>query len=155
MARYNGKHAIKGIKIDRKTGRVEVKVNADFANTTKRINLAQYLLDSAVMDSMILFMPMRDGLFIADTRAMSQAIAGSGEVVAAAPPFGRYLYEDKVMVDPQTGSPWARKGAKKVVTDRSLKYSKTAHPQARGHWFNPAKKKDLKKWIKIVDDTVN
>ena len=152
---YKEKHAIKGVKINKKTGQAEVEIDADFVRTTEKANLTQYLLDSRIMEDMIPFMPMRDGVFIAQTRARSQAIAGTGEVVAAAPPFGRFLYEGKVMVDSLTGSPWARKGAKKVVTDRPLKYSKGSHPQAQAHWFNAAKKKNLKDWIKLADKTLN
>ena len=155
MANYGGKHAIKGVKINRKEGTVDVTIDADFVEISKKANRAQYLLDSTIMDDMVPFMPMRDGVFIATTRAMSQAIAGSGEVVAAASPFGRFLYEGNVMVDPITRSPWARKGAKKVVTDRPLKYSKTAHPQVRDHWFEAAKKKNIKDWVKLADITLN
>lgn len=155
MASNNGKHAIKGVRINQKTNRVEVDIDIDFLATTQRANRAQYLLDSQIMDDMIPFMPMRDGLFIAQTRARSQAIAGTGQVVAAAPPFGRFLYEGKVMIDPLTGSPWARKGAKKVVTDRPLKYSKGSHPQAQAYWFNPAKRKNLNSWVNLVDRTMN
>ena len=154
MANYSGKHDIKGIKINRQTNQIDVEINANFANITAKINRAQYLLDSQIMDDMVPFMPMRDGVFIATTRAMSQAIAGSGEVVAAAPPFGRFLYSGKVMVDPLTGSPWARKGAKKVETDRPLKYSKTAHPQAQAEWFKATKRKNMKSWTKLVDNTL-
>jgi hypothetical protein len=53
-------------------------------------------------------------------------------------------YEGKVMVDPITGSPWARKGAKKVVTDRMLTYS---NPQATPHWFDTAKERHGKQWV--------
>lgn len=155
MAVYSGKHAIKGVKINRKTKQAEIEIDIDFEATTQRANRAQYLLDSQIMDDMIPFMPMRDGVFIAATRAMSQAIAGSGEVVAAAPPFGRFLYEGKVMVDPVTGSPWARKGAKKIVTNKPLKYSKKAHPQAQSKWFEAAKKKNVKSWSELVDKTIN
>lgn len=155
MASYSGKHAIKGVKINRKTNQVEVDIDIDFLATAERANRAQYLLDSQIMDDMIPFMPMRDGLFIAQTRARSQAIAGTGQVVAAAPPFGRFLYEGKVMIDPLTGSPWARKGAKKVGTDRPLKYSKGSHPQAQAHWFDAAKRKNMNEWTKLVDRTMN
>lgn len=149
------KHSINNVKIDKKIGHVSVALGIDFSKTENRVNKAQYLLDSQIMDDMIPFMPMRDGLFIAQTRARSQAVAGTGQVVAAAPPFGRFLYEGKVMVDPLTGSPWARKGAKKVVTDRPLKYSKGSHPQAQAHWFNPTKRKNLKSWVNLVDRTMN
>lgn len=150
-----GTHKINRVYINKKNQGVTVDFDIDFANAENNANRAQYLLDSQIMDDMIPFMPMRDGLFVAQTRARSQAIAGTGQVVAAAPPFGRFLYEGKVMVDPLNGSPWARKGAKKVVTDRPLKYSKESHPQAQAHWFNPAKRKNLKSWVNLVDRTMN
>lgn len=148
-------HSINNVKIDKKSGRVSVDLGIDFSKTENRVNKAQYRLDSQIMDDMVPFMPMRDGLFIATTRAMSQAMAGTGVVVAAAPPFGRFLYEGKVMVDPATGSPWARKGAKKVVTGRPLNYSKAPHPQAQAYWFDVAKKKNMPAWRKMVDKTIS
>ena len=51
------------------------------------------------------------------------------------------------MVDPKTGSPWARPGAKKVVTDRDLEYS---NPKATPHWFDTAKENHGKSWVKKV-----
>ena len=62
-------------------------------------------------------------------------------------PFGRFLYEGKVMVDTKTGSPWARPGAKKVVTDRDLKYS---NPKATPHWFDTAKENHGDSWVRAV-----
>ena len=125
-------------------------------NLEMRINLsrferqyedAQFALDNMVMTSMQPYMPHRTGTFINVTKAMSAAIAGSGTVVAAAPPMGRFLYEGKVMVDPETNSPWARPGAKKVVTDRELKYS---NPKATPHWFDTAKENHGKSWVREV-----
>ena len=81
---------------------------------------------------------------------MSRSMQGSGQVIAGAPPYGRFLYEGKVMVDPVTGSPWARAGAKKVVTDRDLVFDKTAHPRATDHWFDAAKTENVKSWAKGV-----
>lgn len=78
-------------------------------------------------------------------------MAGTGKVCAGTAPMGRFLYEGKVMVDPVTGSPWARPGAKKVVTDRPLTY---ANPKATPHWFDTAKDLHLKDWEKLVADTM-
>ena len=108
---------------------------------------AQFELDSAVMKDMVPYMPQQTGTFINVTKAMSASIAGSGTVVAAAPPMGRFLYEGKVMVDEKTGSPWARPGAKKVVTDRDLDYS---NPRATPHWYDTAKKNHGKSWVNTV-----
>ena len=124
-----------------------IELDVDLSRFEKQYGKAQYALDSMVMTSMQPYMPHRTGTFINVTKAMSAAIAGSGTVVAAAPPMGRFLYEGKVMVDPETNSPWARPGAKKVVTDRDLKYS---NPKATPHWFDTAKKNHGESWVREV-----
>lgn len=134
-----------GFSIKRGNIKVDVKLN----RFEKSFQEAQYWLDGEIMTDMVPFMPHRDGTFINLTKMQSAAIQGSGKVVAAAPPTGRFLYEGKVMVDPQTGSPWAKKGAKKVVTGKSLNYS---NPRATPHWFDTAKDKYGKSWIKGVKE---
>ena len=109
---------------------------------------AQYELDSMVMTSMVPYMPMQTAAFINVTRGMSAAIAGSGKVVAAAPPMGRFLYEGKVMVGERTRSAWAAKGEKKVATGKDLQYSRHAHPKVTDHWFDTAKKYHGKAWVR-------
>ena len=125
----------------------QVNMHIDLDRFEKQYNIAQYALDSDVMASMVPYMPHETGTFINVTKAMSAALAGTGKVVAAAPPMGRFLYEGKVMVDEVTGSPWARPGAKKIVTDRDLTYS---NPKATPHWFDTAKEKHGKSWVKLV-----
>ena len=117
----------------------------------KNLKLAQWRLDTQIMQDMIPFMPQQTGAFINITQAQSSAMAGTGKVCAGTAPMGRFLYEGKVMVDPETGSPWARAGAKKVVTDRPLTYS---NPMATPHWFETAKNLHLKDWEKLVADTM-
>lgn len=131
----------------------DIEMEVDLSRFEKQYEEAQYALDSAVMTSMEKYMPKRDGVFINVTKGMSASIAGSGTVVAAAPPFGRFLYEGKVMVDPETNSPWARKGAKKIVTDKNLDYDKSLNPNVTDHWFDAAKKNDLKAWMKLAKKT--
>lgn len=123
-------------------GDIKVKISLD--RFGRQYQDAQFWLDSQVMTDMVPYMPHQTETFVNITRAMSAALAGSGEVVAAAPPTGRFLYEGKVMVDPVTNSPWARKGAKKVVTERDLTYS---NPKATPHWFDTAKQSHGKSWI--------
>ena len=127
-----------------------IELDVDLSRFEKQYGKAQYALDNAVMTSMEPYMPKRTGTFINVTKAMSAAIAGSGTVIAAAPPFGRFLYEGKVMVDPETGSPWARPGAKKIVTDKDLEYDTSRNPKVTDHWFDTAKKNHGKSWVKAV-----
>ncbi len=127
-----------------------IELDVDLTRFNKNYGEAQFALDSMIMTSMQPYMPMRTGTFINVTKAMSAAIAGSGTVIAAAPPFGRFLYEGKVMVDPVTNSPWARPGAEKIVTDKDLDYYKGANPKVTDHWFDTAKQKHGKSWVKAV-----
>lgn len=131
----------------------EVNMLIDLGQLEKQYSRAQYLLDSQIMTDMVPYMPMQTGTFINVTRAMSAAIAGSGKVVAAAPPYGRFLYEGKVMVGEVTGSPWAQMGEKKRVTDRDLDFSKAAHPKAQKKWFDTAKATHGKAWVRQAKKT--
>lgn len=89
-----------------------------------------------------------------DCRAVMPHLTGSlqqrshtedgGKKVIFPGPYGRFQYGGKVMVDPVTGSPWARKGARKVLTDRPLQYS---NPQVTDHWFDTAKARNGDYWI--------
>lgn len=123
-----------------------VSIEVDLKRLENNFNRAQFALDSAIMTSMVPFMPRRDGQFIAVTKGMSAAVAGTGKVIAAAPPYGRFLYEGKVMIGEKSRSPWAKKGEKKVVTGRNLTYS----GGGRAHWFDAAKDADGDDWVKLV-----
>ena len=128
-----------------------IKVRINFDRLNKNVNRAQYWLDSQVMTDMVPFMPHNSGTFVNLTRAQSAALAGSGVVVAAAPPMGRFLYMGKLMVDPETGSPFARPGAKKIVTERPLTYS---NPKATPMWFDTAKERHEKEWVAGVQKRI-
>lgn len=130
-----------------------MKINVDLSRFEQQYKEAQFWLDSQVMNDMVPYMPHQTGTFIQLTRARSAAMAGTGQVCAGAPPYGRFLYEGKGMVDELTGSPWARKGAKKVLVSEyggntrakeNLTYS---NKNATPHWFDTAKKRHGKAWI--------
>ena len=143
-----------------------IKANIDLGRIEGNIQKAQFALDSQVMTDMVPYMPMQTGNFIQRTRAMSAAIAGSGKVVAAAPPMGRYLYMGKVMVDSETGKGPARipvgpneyifrfrNGAKLVATERDLQFSKAANPKVTKQWFDAAKRDHGRDWVKLAKRT--
>lgn len=142
------------IKIDTSNMTAEVSMK----ELSKRFNKAQFELDSAIMTSMERFMPMQSGKFINRVKAKSAAVAGTGNVYAAVGPEGRFLYEGKTMVDSKTGSPWARKGAKKVLVSEfqgktdakeNLEYSGSG----TDHWFDKAKVADGEDWKRLVKKT--
>ena len=125
----------------------DIKVDVDLSRFEKQYQDAQSWLDSQIMEGMVPFMPHQTGTFIDNTKAESASLAGTGLVCAGFRPMGQFLYMGKVMVDELTGSPWARKDAKKVVTERDLTYS---NPQATPHWFDTAKERHLQAWVKGV-----
>ena len=135
----------------------------DLSRFEKQFQDAQYALDSMVMTDMKPFMPHQTGTFINVTSAQSAALAGSGRVVAAAPPMGRFLYEGKKMVDSKTGrgpfnvagpdeAPvWRyQKGAKLKATNQPLNYDTSQNPEVTDHWFDEAKKRHCENWVKVV-----
>ncbi len=133
-------------------------MDIDLNRFEQQFSRAQFELDSMVMTDMVPYMPMETGLFIDITRAMSAAVAGTGKVVAAAPPMGRFLYEGKTMVDEKTGSPWARKGARKVLVSQyagktNAKPNLTYAHGRRSHWFEEAKKQHGGQWIRKTKRT--
>lgn len=128
------------------TGR-HVRIKVDMSRFEKNFQDAQKWLDNQVMTSMLPFMPRVTGTFIDNTRAKSISLAGSGIVCAGYKPHGQFLYGGKVMVDPVTGSAWARKDAGKVLTNKPLTYS---NPQATPQWFETAKRRDGDMWVREV-----
>jgi hypothetical protein len=92
-----------------------------------------------------------------DTRPFVPALTGSlmnrtrvdGNTVIYPGPYARFLYYGKVMVDPDTGSPYAQKGAVKVLTDRNLVFNRSVNPQAQAHWFEASKAQNLEKWLRV------
>ena len=144
--------AVKRIRYVRDGEILGINMDIDLSRFYDQYSRAQFELDSMVMTDMVPYMPMETGLFIDITRAMSAAVAGTGKVVAAAPPMGRFLYEGKTMVDEKTGSPWARKGARKVVVSQftgktNAKHNLTYAHGRQSHWFEEAKKQHGKQWI--------
>lgn len=126
-----------------------VDIRVDMDHLEDNFNRAQYALDSAIMTSMEPFMPMETGQFIAVTKGMSSAVAGTGQVVAAAPPSGRFLYEGQAMIGRYSKSAWAKKGEKKILSGGSLTYTRGG-PK----WFDKAKAKDGDNWVRIVKKEV-
>lgn len=77
-----------------------------------------------------------------------------GNIIKYPGPESKMLYYGKLMVDPETGSAWAKKGASKVVTDKNLVFTQTVHPNAQDHWFDASKAENLDKWKRIATKAV-
>ncbi len=144
------------VKIDQKKIQQKLQHN---------IRYAQFFLDTEVMTCMKPYMPRVTGTFSNLTETRSRAWAGTGKVCAGAPPYGRYLYYGKKMVDSLTGkgpmkietSPGEfilryKLGARLKPTDKPLRYT---YPMARPEWFEVAKANFLQNWIKLTEDKLN
>lgn len=108
---------------------------------------AEHVLAQQVMKDTAPFVPARNNVLTNDTKVIGNLVVYPG-------PYARYLYSGKLMVDPETGSSWVRKGEHKVLTDRNLVFSKSVHPQAQSHWFEASKAQNLEKWVRVADKAV-
>ncbi len=101
------------------------------------------------------FVPALTGSLMVRTRIHPEY---RGEIVGNAivypGPYARYLYYGKLMVDPDTGSPWAKKNATKVLTDRNLVFNRATNPQAQSHWCEASKAQNLEKWVRVAQKAV-
>lgn len=149
-----GKKMIKKLdyKFEYKDRTIEGVMEIDLSRFEGQYSKAQYELDSMVMTSMMPYMPKRTGTFINVTQGLSQSIAGSGKVIAAAPPIGRYLYEGKVMEGVKSKSAFAQKGEKKVVRQppQHLDYYRRVNTRVTDHWFETAKTNHGTAWLRKV-----
>ena len=93
------------------------------------------------------FVPMLTGSLNQRTEVIGNSIIYPG-------PYARYLYNGKLMIDPETGSAWAKKGTKKVETDKNLVFTKAFHSQAQSHWFEASKAQNLDKWLRVSEKAV-
>lgn len=125
----------------------DIRVDINLNRFEKQYQDAQIYLDREVMNGMKPYMPLRDGMLVKLTSEQSEVYEGTGKVYAAYTSYGRFQYGGKVMVDSVTGSTWARKDAKKELTDEALTYS---NPKATPHWFDTAKNNHGQAWIRGV-----
>ena len=70
-----------------------------------------------------------------------------------ATPYARNLYHGVLMVDPKTGSAWAREGQTKVKTspEVQLKFDKRKNPKAGSHWCERAQADHGEEWRQIYE----
>lgn len=93
------------------------------------------------------YVPARTGSLDARTRVEKGQIIYPG-------PYARFLWEGKVMIDPKTGSPYARAGATKILTGRDLVFSRSMHGDAQARWFEASKAQNMGKWTETAKKAV-
>lgn len=119
------------------SGNMRVEINLD--RFERQFAEAQEWLGYTVLEDCKPFMPIRTG-----SMQQRSHVNNRGREVVFPGPYARFQYGGLVMVDPDTGSPWARYGAKKVLTERRLTYSS---PTATDHWFDAAQAAHGSYWI--------
>lgn len=118
-------------------GDIRVELNLD--RFSEQFTEAQQWLGDRVLEDCKPNMPFLTG----NLQQRSHTEDGGRRVVFPGP-YARFQYGGLVMVDEETGSPFALPGNKKVLTNRPLKYSA---PQAVDHWFDETKAQHGEYWI--------
>lgn len=103
---------------------------------TDRFTTVQKFIDSECIRLMVPYTPMKNGILM-KTAVLGTKI-GSGRIFYNSP-YARYQYYGKLMVSSANGSPYARQGESKVLTNTDLQYNKSRHPQAQKMWFEAMK----------------
>lgn len=109
----------------------------------RRVEKANAWLVAEIIKDTDPFVPARTGV-------LAMNVQRHGHTIVYASPYARFQYYGKVMIDPATGSTFAPKGTRKVLTERNLKYSKGMHKNARPHWFEASKALNETRWMEGV-----
>ena len=108
------------------------------------------IIAQTVLDDMNEYVPEDQGQLIDSSATHSDVL--HGELVWATP-YARYLYHGVLMVDPKTGSAYAREGQTKVVAspEVQLKFDKLKNPKAGSHWCERAQADHGEEWRQIYE----
>lgn len=124
----------------------DVKVEINDAKLKARVDRANEVLANQAMKDTDKFVPKLTGTLSGGARVSDGQIIYPG-------PYARYLYHGKLMVDPETGSSYARKGSTKTLTGKSLNVAKS-NPMAQPEWFEVSKGMNLEKWKRVFAKAV-
>lgn len=108
---------------------------------------AEEILAYQVRDDTAKYVPYLTGSLDNRTRVNRNTVIYPG-------PYARFLHGGLVMVDPVTGSPFARKGVTKILTDKPLKFNKSGHQNATAHWIDVSKRANLPKWERVAANAI-
>ncbi len=125
-----------------------VTVNINSARIAAKIsaagNRAAAAIAQTVLGDISEYVPDDQGQLIASPDTHSDIEHGT---LVWAAPYARYLYHG-VMVDPATGSAYAREGQTKAVAspEVQLKFDKHTNPNAGSHWCERAYADKHEEW---------
>lgn len=126
--------------------RFDVKVEINDAKLKARVDRANEILANEAMKDTDKFVPKLSGALSGGARVSDGQIVYPG-------PYARYLYHGKLMVDPKTGSSYARKGSTKTLTGKFINVAKS-NPMAQPEWFEVSKGLNLEKWKRVFAKAV-
>lgn len=118
--------------------RVNVTTDLDIEKWKARVERARETLANEALKDTDQFVPKLTGSLSGRARAAGDSIIYPG-------PYAQYLYHGKLMVDPETGSSYARKGSTKTLTSKPINVAKS-NPRAQPEWFEASKALNLEKW---------
>lgn len=125
---------------------VKLKWNGGTQAVLRRLNMesggaVQAALDNAIVRSSAPYCPF-------DSGTLSQTVVGvgTGEITYVVP-YAQFQYYGMLMVG-ENGSPWAKLGETKHLTNIPLNYNKEKNPLAGPHWFERAKADHKDDWLK-------
>ena len=130
-------------------GKGNVHGHISFDRLKGNMDTAQWWLGEQVLADCKPNMPFRAGNMTQNSKTED-----NGRKVVFPGPYAHFLYVGLVMVDPDTGSPWAQEGAHKVYTDRRLQYTTQFNPKATHHWFEEAKAQHGSYWVGRVKQII-
>lgn len=126
----------------------------------RKATKAERTVAQEVMSDTSPFVPFKTGTTDKRTRVVENFIIYP-------PPFSRYLYYGKVMVNAATGkgpAHWIDKDGNEVIrfpygshlipTSRDLVFSTAGHPQAQPFWFEASKRQNLAKWERVARNAI-
>ena len=126
----------------------QIDTKSILGKVDKSLKICRKRLKSEIVKDSAKYTPMRTGV-------LKQSVIPSSTIddkyLIWNTPYARYLYHGQLMVDPKTGSPYARFGVKKVLKRPGvkLKYYKGANAAANSFWVRRAKEANITKWIDI------
>ena len=128
---------------------VDSNVDATLAvKIANRADAAAHAVAQQIRKDTAPFVPFR-------TESLDIRTRVEGDTIIYPGPYARFLYYGMVMVDPNTGSPYAPLGQTKVVTDRPLVFTQDFHRQAQSHWFEASKAMNLQRWVQVAQKAVD
>ena len=132
------------------------KLKLNYIPTGINLDHAQDVLDAAVLDDMLRYVPKDTGTLQSEIVTINALERGRVIIYPPNSEYAHYQHEGVVYEDPVLkaagfyidGVGWrSRKGVKKVRTTRKLKYSQ---PDAKSNWGRYAISHHKKEWLKKV-----